>query len=284
MSRKIRDENVIYVDDKLKINHYKSKSKEEWELKLKTVNNYGYMAGKWQDRPFEYYDKNDNEVEDKRILRYVKPLREIMQKEVPKNPKSKPYFLVMVCMFRLEQLYLKEWIDYHRLQGVDHFYLYDNENPKWALKVLKPYIKNNWVTLIKWPDSVMDSVDKKQRRGNWSEYDKVSTQTLAFEHFAKNFKNEFVWALKADVDEFIHPSREYKNTRDVLKKEFDRSKIKGLVIKRTNFGSNGHIKKPNNLVIKSYTKCEKRYSSYKSIGNSRFIKNPSCSPHKFDYA
>ena len=131
------------------LNHYKVKSKEEWELKIKTVNNYGYMKGKWTDRPFDQNDENCNIRENKNILKFIPKLKRKMGKEVRKNKKTKPYFLVIVCMFRNEDLYLKEWIDFHIVQGVDHFYLYDNENPKSTMKLLEPYIKNDYVTIIK---------------------------------------------------------------------------------------------------------------------------------------
>ena len=265
------------------INHYKIKSKKEWELKIKTVNNYGYMKGKWTDRPFDKNDENSNVRESKKILRYVPKLKLVMDREIQPNPKKKPYFLVIVCMFREENQYLKEWIEYHILQGVNHFYLYDNENPRSTMRILKPYIKNNYVTVIKWPDNKLQTISEDKRRKKWSDYTNISTQNLAFMDFTKKFKDEYNWVIKIDVDEFIYPSQEFRNVRQVLRKKFDINKTKGIVVRRTDFGSNGHINKPDGLVIENFTRHEMKSSSYKSIGNNKFIKYPSKGAHSFDF-
>ncbi|MBQ6975183.1 MAG: glycosyltransferase family 2 protein [Selenomonadaceae bacterium] len=38
------------------------------------------------------------------------------------------YDLVVVTIVRDEAPYIKEWIDYHLLAGVNHFLIYDNES------------------------------------------------------------------------------------------------------------------------------------------------------------
>jgi len=270
---------TTHAMNKLYLNHYKSKSKEEWEQKIKTTNNYGYMKGKWVDKPFASYD-NANTSQDTQILRFVPKLKEIIKKPIRFNSKSEPYFLTVVCMFRDEDPYLKEWLDYYIMQGVSHFYLYDNENPKSTMKILGPYIANKWVTLIPWPDSVLDSVTEKEKRKNWSDYKSMSTQNLAFTHFTKNYQGKYKWVIKVDIDEFMYPSEKYKNIKKTIKKEF--SKSKSIHVHRKDFGSNNHIKKPPGLVIESYIRCENYASHHKSIGNSEYIILPSCGAHSFD--
>jgi len=267
------------------LNHYKNKSQEEWELKVKTVNNYGYMKGKWIDRPFEYYDKNANQNEDLRIQRFVPELKKLMKHTKPpkKNKDNKPFFLVLVCMFREEDLYLKEFLNYYILQGVDHFYLYDNENPESTMKILEPYIKYNYITLINWPDKILDDIPENERRSKWNDYKNLSTQNLAFEHFTKNFKDSYTWVIKCDIDEFIYPAEKYNSIKHVIKKKFDKNTIKGITIPRRNFGSGGHIEKPKGLVIENFTRCEESTDNSKSIGNNKFIKLPSYGAHSFDY-
>ena len=78
------------------LNHYKNKSKEEWELKIKTVNNYGYMKGKWIDKPFEFYEDKANEIENIDIFRFVKPLKKFMSEPLPKNPRKKHNFALSI--------------------------------------------------------------------------------------------------------------------------------------------------------------------------------------------
>ena len=37
-----------------------------------------------------------------------------------------PYDLAVVAIFKDEAPYLREWLDYHLLAGVEYFYLYNN--------------------------------------------------------------------------------------------------------------------------------------------------------------
>ena len=39
---------------------------------------------------------------------------------------KKKYYCSICAIFRDEGTYLKEWIEYHRIIGIDHFYLYNN--------------------------------------------------------------------------------------------------------------------------------------------------------------
>ena len=39
-----------------------------------------------------------------------------------------PYDLAVVAIFKDEGRYLREWLDYHLLAGVEHFYLYNNDS------------------------------------------------------------------------------------------------------------------------------------------------------------
>src|SRR5690349_10881004 len=61
------------------------------------------------------------------------------------------YELSICAIFQNDARYLKEWIEFHRIQGVEHFYLYDNlstDNPEITLS---KYIEDDIVTLIPWP-------------------------------------------------------------------------------------------------------------------------------------
>ena len=59
--------------------------------------------------------------------------------------------LAVAAIFQNEARFLKEWIDFHRIVGVEHFYLFDHlsqDNPR---KVLEPYIDIGLVQLTSWP-------------------------------------------------------------------------------------------------------------------------------------
>jgi hypothetical protein len=44
-------------------------------------------------------------------------------------------------MVNNEASFLEEWLSYHMLINVDHFYIYDDESTDNTLEVLEPYIK-----------------------------------------------------------------------------------------------------------------------------------------------
>lgn len=104
------------------------------------------------------------------------------------------YELGIITMFRNEAHYLKEWIDYHHLLGVDHFLLYnDRSTDHWA-EVLEPYIRSNLVEVIEWnliPPTPLFPV--------W--------QTRAYQDGLKRSKGNTQWIAFIDVDEFILPKK-----------------------------------------------------------------------------
>ena len=61
------------------------------------------------------------------------------------------YELVVASMFYNEAPYLREWVEYHRMAGVDHFWLYnDNSTDNWE-EVLLPYMEEGLVEVFNWP-------------------------------------------------------------------------------------------------------------------------------------
>lgn len=103
----------------------------------------------------------------------------------------KKYTLSTVCMFNNEAQYLKEWIEYHRLVGVDHFYLYNNNSNDHYKEVLKPYIQSGIVDLINWPSP--------------PETLYVFYQKDAYNHCVKHYGKNSLWMAFIDTDEFIVP-------------------------------------------------------------------------------
>lgn len=101
--------------------------------------------------------------------------------------------LGIVSVFQNDARFLKEWIEYHRLVGVEHFWLYNNKSTDNFEKVLKPYIKKGIVTLVDWPYDV----------NNWHDWHLV--QKLALHHGIKQAQGNTKWLAIIDSDEFIMP-------------------------------------------------------------------------------
>lgn len=145
---------------------------------------------------------------DELIFRY-----EIQEKyNLPILEPQEKYNLSICAIFKNETPNLKEWIEYHRLFGVDHFYLYNIGGTDSFQEILEPYVQRGIVTLINWPEVLSDQEEDYVYR--WA----LCTQIPAYEN-AVNFtaRNETKWLMFADIDEFLVCPKG-NSIRDLLQK------------------------------------------------------------------
>ena len=95
------------------------------------------------------------------------------------------YDLAVVAIFKDEGKYLKEWLDYHLLAGVEHFYLYNNDSSDDYAEILAPYVKANLVTLTDFPGRL--------------------TMLPAYNDAIEKFRFDCRYMAFIDLDEFIFP-------------------------------------------------------------------------------
>lgn len=103
------------------------------------------------------------------------------------------YDLSICAIFQNEGPYLKEWIEFHKLQGVKHFYLYNNNSDDNFRKVLKSYVDKKVVTLIPWLDTY-DPWDTKK----WG-----VIQRGAYMDCINTYGMNSKWIAFIDSDEFL---------------------------------------------------------------------------------
>lgn len=110
---------------------------------------------------------------------------------------NKKYNFSICAIFKNKAEYLKEWIEYHRILGVEHFYLYNIESRDFFQPVLAPYIRDGVVTLVNWPELI-------KRESSNAEVWALNTQIPAYEN-AVNFlaREETKWLVFVDIDEFL---------------------------------------------------------------------------------
>ncbi|MBS4168467.1 glycosyltransferase family 92 protein [Parachlamydia sp. AcF125] len=101
---------------------------------------------------------------------------------------SQKYFLSVGAIIQNEAIYLKEWIEYHKLLGAEHFWIYNHLSTDHYLEVLEPYIRSGEVELIEW------GVKKFP-----------ACQLTAYEDCLKQAKDRTEWLALIDVDEFFVP-------------------------------------------------------------------------------
>ena len=97
---------------------------------------------------------------------------------------EKKYFLTMAANVRNEGKYLKEWINYHIYQGVEHFYINNDESTDDTLSILIPYIEKGIVTVY----------EGLRKNG--------VLQSEFYDQIINEKKNETEWCCFFDIDEF----------------------------------------------------------------------------------
>jgi len=119
-------------------------------------------------------------------------------------PTKKKYTLSICAVLRNEAKYVKEWIEFHRLIGVDHFYLYNNNSTDRLHRTLSPYLRKGLVTLIDWPD-IWEPIEE-ELLSFWA----LSTQIPAYENAIKyTAYKETKWLALLTTDEFLLPVETY---------------------------------------------------------------------------
>ncbi|MBR4152695.1 MAG: glycosyltransferase family 92 protein [Selenomonadaceae bacterium] len=128
------------------------------------------------------------------------------------------YELAIVAIFKDEARYLKEWIDYHLLAGVEHFYLYNNDSTDDYKEVLAPYVEENLVTLTEWS-------------GRLKMYP-------AYDDAIEKYRFDCRYMVFIDIDEFIFPKTN-QSIAEVADEIFSQdSQASALGINWQIFGSN----------------------------------------------
>lgn len=128
-------------------------------------------------------------------------------------------YLAACAIFRNEAPYLAEWIDFHRLVGVDRFFLYDNGSDDGSLAVLAPYIAEGWVSVEPWPMPF-----------------RLPAARLAYADCLARARGRTRWLTCLDIDEFLFAPQE-PALPPVLRR-FEQAP--GVVVRWQVYGSSGH--------------------------------------------
>ena len=155
---------------------------------------------------------------------------------LPARPLATPArYLSIAAMFKNEAPYLAEWLEFHRLVGVEHVYLYDHGSTDNFADVLAPFIKDGFVTLMPWGLPYTTGMMK--------------AQIIAFGHALLTFGHDWRWMAFIDVDEFLFPVE----GDSLLKTLSAYDDLPAVVVFWTMFGFSGHETPPQGLVTENYT-------------------------------
>ena len=107
------------------------------------------------------------------------------------------YYLAVCAIAKNEGPYFEEWIEWHRKQGVEKFYIYDNESTDGTKDILAPYVESGIVEYIYFPG--------------------FKKQLAAYDDCFERHRLDTRWIAFIDLDEFIVPIKD-KTIPDFLKK------------------------------------------------------------------
>lgn len=153
----------------------------------------------------------------------------------------------IVAILRDERKFVDEWLAYHRLLGIDHFYLYVDEPGNALARHVAPH--RHYTTVVPWYRR------HKRLPGR-------NKQVKAYTHSLPEIRSRFDWACFLDLDEFI-VLRQHADIKAYL----DQFPVQAsIVLFWRMFGDNGYFNDPRGLVTASLTR-RKRQSGrqYKSL-------------------
>ncbi len=158
--------------------------------------------------------------------------------------------------------YLVEWIEFHRLAGVERFFLYNNGDREPQRELLAPYVEEGLVELHEWPVF-------------------PAPQMPAFQHTVDNHGDDSRWIAFIDTDEFLF-SPTGRSLPDVLT-GYEQHPAVGVC--RAFFGPSGQTTTPSDLVTESYLR---RWTDWRGSSFVKSIIDPArtvrpVNPHWFRY-
>lgn len=186
-----------------------------------------------------------------------------------KEGKEYKYKLAAVMIAKNEASYIIEWIEFHKNLGFDKFIIYDNDSDDDLKSVLQKHIDIGILDYYYYPGKCK--------------------QNYAYNDAIKKYKKKIKYMIMIDGDEFLYPTNPNDSIYEIVDNIMTKNhNVGGLTISWLCFGSNGHINRPDGLVISNYTRRgEDTFShNFKSIVNPRKVAmyfNPHYAIYKHKY-
>lgn len=185
------------------------------------------------------------------------------------NEEKYTYEVAACLMFFNEAYYLKEWLEYHKLIGIEHFYLFDNGSTDNYMDILEPYVRSGDVELYHHPQR-----GENQQEHNYIQCNVIYNQALELA------RGKAKWLAIIDADEFIYPVRG-KSLPKILKMYKDAG---GVYVDYLFFGTS-HIEKvpQDKLILECLNRCDEKPKAFgKSIVRPERVSH-STDPHRMWY-
>ena len=147
-------------------------------------------------------------------------------------PKKSPKHVLTMCtMTKNMDRYIPHWLDYYKLLGVEHVYIYDNAALSTLPKTSKRYVDSGFLTIIPW-------AHKASPNKTYLEVQVASENDCMW-----RYKHTSQWMIKVDVDEFLQPMdpNRTKITDYLYDDDYDYSKLGSLRVQNWFFCRHPYI-------------------------------------------
>lgn len=188
---------------------------------------------------------------------------------------SYEYNLVIAAIFKDEAPYFREWIEYHKMMGVEHFRLYNNDSSDDWHSVLAPYIASREVEVVDWPSN-------ENLLKDWCSL----VQWPQCQDAIRYFIGKSQWVALIDLDEYLLPLEH----SDMITFLENYDEYPAVMLSWQCFGTSYVPRIPENrLLIESLTLKAPEYSSrnfpVKSIVRPEYVdlNSKAWPPHTYKY-
>lgn len=143
---------------------------------------------------------------------------------------------VALCVqIKLENNYIREWIEYHKKLGFDRIFIYDNNDAQGEIidDVIDDYIKSGYVIIDK---SFMNI---------------KFIQIESYNKCINTYKDEYDWICFIDLDEFIY-IEDFDTIQEFLSSNKKFEKFDSIALQWVTYKDNGYIEVSSHSVLKNF--------------------------------
>ena len=135
-----------------------------------------------------------------------------------RNIEDNKYNISVCALVSGEEDFLEEWMEYHSLIGVDHFYLYYLSRSQGLERLMNHYCQKEKVSWVYWPCSILQKKDNPQV---WY----LAALTTIYQNAIKyRACHESQWVCCLEVSEFLLPVSK-NHLQDLIQKYSDYSAL-----------------------------------------------------------
>ncbi len=166
-------------------------------------------------------------------------------------------YLSILAIMKNEAMNLKIWIDHYIWQGVDHFYIIDNNSDDNSVEIINDLIKK------KYPITLYNLHERYKQKEHYR-----------YVYEKENLKENTRWLIVADLDEFFYCKNSKISTELKKYEEYD-----FITSKWRMFGSNNYVAHPKDIRVSLTKRVEVLDFNTKYIFQTKNINSNSLDLH-----